>query len=82
MRFSSRTASSGCCAASSFEAAAAATFANMRFKISLYGRAAMVRSWARRSFAAETIFMALVICCMFLTLRMRRRMSIKLGIEN
>src|SRR6478672_5633611 len=40
----------------------------------------MVRSCARRSFAAETIFMALVICCVFLTERMRRRMSIKLGI--
>ena len=39
----------------------------------------MARSCARRSLAAETIFMALVICCMFLTLRMRRRMSIKLG---
>src|SRR5437588_3000191 len=44
-----------------------------------YGRAARVRSCARRSLAAETIFMALVICCVFLTERMRRRMSIKLG---
>ena len=44
-----------------------------------YGRAAIIRSCARRSFAAETIFMALVICCVFLTLRMRRRMSIVLG---
>src|SRR5580765_7414103 len=40
----------------------------------------MVRSCARRSLAAETIFMALVICCVFLTERMRRRISIKLGI--
>src|SRR5207302_10052920 len=40
----------------------------------------MVRSCARRSFAAETIFMALVICCEFLTERMRRRISIRLGI--
>src|SRR6478672_7544112 len=39
----------------------------------------MVRSCARRSFAAETIFMALVICCVFLTERMRRRMSMRLG---
>src|ERR1035438_8959912 len=39
----------------------------------------MVRSCARRSLAAETIFMALVICCVFLTERMRRRISIKLG---
>src|ERR1700733_7416766 len=35
----------------------------------------MARSWARRSFAAETIFMALVICRVFFTLRMRRRRS-------
>ena len=39
----------------------------------------MTRSCARRSFAAETIFMALVICCVFLTERMRRRKSIRLG---
>src|SRR5262245_20556243 len=39
----------------------------------------MTRSCARRSLAAETIFMALVICCVFLTERMRRRMSIRLG---
>src|ERR1019366_6222679 len=41
----------------------------------------MVRSCARRSFAAETIFMALVICWVFLTERMRRRISIKLGMR-
>src|ERR1017187_3650421 len=41
----------------------------------------MVRSCARRRFAAETIFMALVICCVFLTERMRRRISIKLGMR-
>ena len=35
---------------------------------------------ARRSLAAETIFMALVICCVFLTLRIRRRMSIVFAI--
>src|ERR1043165_7707124 len=39
----------------------------------------MVRSCARRSLAAETIFMALVICWVFLTERIRRRMSIRLG---
>src|SRR5947207_7471998 len=39
----------------------------------------MTRSCARRSLAAETIFMALVICCVFLTERMRRRISIRLG---
>src|SRR5579872_7263060 len=41
----------------------------------------MTRSWARRSLAAETTFMALVICCVFFTERMRRRRSIKLGIR-
>src|SRR5206468_5081380 len=41
-----------------------------------YGRAPMTRSCARRSFAAATIFMALVICCVLLTERSRRRMSI------
>src|ERR1700761_1252217 len=35
----------------------------------------MARSWARRRRAAETIFMALVICRVFFTLRMRRRKS-------
>src|SRR5579864_8595792 len=39
----------------------------------------MTRSCARRSLAAETIFMALVICCVFLTERMRRRISMRLG---
>src|SRR5262245_5417120 len=44
------------------------------------GRAAMTRSWARCSLAADTIFMALVICCVFLTLAIRRRISRRLGI--
>src|SRR5213075_2012915 len=35
----------------------------------------MMRSWARRSFDAATIFIALVICCVFFTARMRRRRS-------
>src|SRR5882672_6305155 len=43
--------------------------------ICAYGRAAKARSWARRSLAAETICMALVICRVFFTLRMRRRIS-------
>src|SRR3954466_15777416 len=42
----------------------------------------MTRSCARRSFAAETIFMALVICCVFLTERMRRRKSMRLGMAQ
>jgi hypothetical protein len=40
-----------------------------------YGLAARARSCARRSLAAETIFMALVIWRVFFTLRMRRRKS-------
>src|SRR5262249_18320785 len=43
--------------------------------ICAYGRAARARSCARRSLAAETICMALVIWRVFFTLRMRRRMS-------
>src|SRR3990167_9410478 len=35
-----------------------------------------MRSWARRSFDAATIFIALVICWVFLTERIRRRRSI------
>src|ERR687888_4231 len=35
----------------------------------------MIASWAFRSLAAATIFIALVICCVFLTERMRLRMS-------
>src|SRR5206468_429718 len=37
------------------------------------------RSCARRSFAAETIFMAFVSCWVFFTDRMRRRISKRLG---
>jgi len=47
-----------------------------------YGREASARSWARRSFAAETIFMAFVICCVFFTLRIRRRMSMRLAMRG
>src|SRR5262245_33239679 len=39
----------------------------------------MMRSCARRSFDAATIFIALVICCVFLTARIRRRRSIRDG---
>src|SRR3954453_5722085 len=38
-----------------------------------------MRSCARRRRAAEIIFIALVICCVFFTLRIRRRMSIRLA---
>src|SRR5437762_8730199 len=47
----------------------------MLVSICAYGRAASARSCARRSRAAETIFMALVICRVLRTLRMRRRIS-------
>ena len=43
------------------------------------GRLRRIRSWARRSFDDETIFMAFVICCVDLTARTRRRMSISDG---
>src|SRR5262245_34247457 len=43
------------------------------------GRAANTASWARRSRAEETIFMARVICCVLLTLRIRRRRSMRAG---
>src|SRR5437588_4209428 len=46
------------------------------------GRAPTTRSWARRSFDAEIIFMALVICCVDFTARMRRLMSINDGIGS
>ena len=41
-----------------------------------------MRSCARRSFDAETIFMAFVICCVDLTARTRRRMSISDGMSD
>src|SRR5258708_349076 len=60
-------------------AAAAAKLPSTCESRAAYGRAAITRSWARRSLAAETVFMALVICCRLRTDRMRRRMSIRLG---
>src|SRR5262245_35820610 len=42
----------------------------------------MMRSCARRSFDAATIFIALVICCVFLTARIRRRRSISDGMSS
>ena len=79
MRFSGRRASSGSAPVCSSAATAAATLASTLRSKEPYGRAAITRSCARRSLAAETIFMALVICCVFFTERMRRRMSIRLG---
>src|SRR5436305_88752 len=76
---SGRCASSGFAAAPPWAPAAAATFARTFRSSAPYGRAAITRSCARRSLAAETIFMALVICCVFFTERIRRRISIRLG---
>src|SRR4051812_23386756 len=42
----------------------------------------MIRSCARRSFDAATIFIALVICWVFLTERIRRRRSMRDGISG
>ena len=39
----------------------------------------MIRSCERRSFDAATIFIALVICCVFFTERIRRRRSMSDG---
>src|SRR5262249_19038305 len=44
-----------------------------------YGRAARMRSWARRSLAAATSFIALVILCVDWTDRIRRWMSRRVG---
>src|SRR5437870_10943937 len=76
MRSPSRCSSRGCAVSS----ARAAMLERTSIIFRAYGRAANIASWARRSFAAETIFMALVICCVFLTERIRRRRSIRLGI--
>src|SRR5438876_9618399 len=60
----------------------AATLASTRCICAAYGRAFMIRSCARRSFDAATIFIALVICCVFLTARIRRRRSMREGISS
>src|SRR5258706_2135837 len=66
-----RAAVSGCCMADSVAARLASIVSMPR----AYGRADTARPCARRSFAAATISMAFVICCVFLTLLMRRLMS-------
>src|SRR6266850_187144 len=55
--------------------ARAARDANTLPVVSANGRAARIRSWARRRRAAETIFMAFVTCMVFLMERMRRLRS-------
>ena len=70
-----RSSSSGCDPGLARAAMLESTSSIRRAK----GRAANIASWARRSLAAETIFMALVICCVFFTDLMRRRMSTRAG---
>src|SRR5262245_18076013 len=73
-----RSSSSGC--------ADASTRAESRFSTrsicAANGRPCWMRSWARRSFDAATIFMALVICWVDLTARMRRRISKREGTRS
>ena len=77
-RAGSRRSSSGWIDASTRDA----TLASTRCICTAYGRAFMIRSCARRSFDAATIFIALVICCVFFTARMRRRRSISDGMNH
>src|SRR5690606_36075586 len=65
--------------ATSRPAAPAASEASIRSIRSAKGRAASACSWARRSFAAATIFMAEVIFCVDLTLLIRFRRSLRLA---
>src|SRR4029079_4573693 len=58
-----------------------ATLPRTRCICCAYGRALIMRSCARRSFDAATIFIAFVICCVFFTARTRRRRSIRDGIR-
>src|SRR5258706_12984434 len=56
-----------------------ATLLSTRCICTAYGRAFRMRSCARRSFDAATIFMAFVICWGFFTERIRRRRSMSDG---
>jgi hypothetical protein len=55
---------------------------NHRFIRIAYGRPASAASWALRIFDEATICMAFVICAVFLTDRMRLRMSRVLGMKT
>src|SRR5204863_3771705 len=70
----SRCSSSGC-AEPSPPSAADTRLPSSSAILFAYGRAAVMRSWARRSFAAATSFIALVIFCVDWTERIRRWMS-------
>src|SRR5215831_2348022 len=73
-----RGSSSGCVPAST----RADTLSRTRCISLANGRAAWMRSWARRSRDAATIFMALVICCVDFTALTRRRMSRRDGMAS
>ena len=70
-----RSSSSGCADGSTRDA----RLFNTRSISLANGRACWIRSCARRSREAATIFIALVICCVDLTARIRRRISNKDG---
>src|SRR5438093_7089952 len=70
----SRCSRSGC-GAPSPESAADTRLPSSSAILLAYGRAARMRSWARRSLAAATSFMARVIFCVDWTERIRRWMS-------
>ena len=73
---SAAAASNGCSAGSTRVARLFSTPSISRAN----GRAPVIRSCARRSFDAATVFIAFVICCVDLTARIRRRMSMSDGI--
>src|SRR5215510_3340577 len=74
----SRCSSNGCAAPS----AATTRLPSISFILLAYGRAAKIRSWARRNFAAATSFMALVIFWVDWTDRIRRWMSRSVAIDD
>src|SRR5215469_6509537 len=76
MRSSGLRASKGCCG----DSTRAIVERSTRASSFAYGRAASAASCALRSRAADTNFIARVICWVFFTERMRRRKSSKVGI--
>src|SRR6516162_2674663 len=76
IRSSGLRASKGCCG----DSTRAIVERSTRASSFAYGRAASAASCALRSRAADTNFIACVICCVFFTERMRRRKSSKVGI--
>src|SRR6478752_9898547 len=65
---------------SSPEVCAAERFCNISFSLIAKGRICVIRSCDLRNFAAATIFMALVICCVLMTEVILFLTSFKLGI--